>query len=97
VRQKGSLLEYQARASMIHPLSIDLLQPTSPERHQVAGDASRVCRVDDTLEDSFPASDPPQWSSGIARPRPASTRQQRGPRLLAGAAHTLMQRIAALF
>jgi hypothetical protein len=28
--------------------------------------------VDTVLEDSFPASDPPSWTSGITRPEPSS-------------------------
>lgn len=27
-------------------------------------------RVDSTLEDSFPASDPPSWTASVARPAP---------------------------
>ena len=27
--------------------------------------------VDDTLEDSFPASDPPSWTASVTRPAPA--------------------------
>ena len=26
--------------------------------------------VDDTLDDSFPASDPPSWTASVARPAP---------------------------
>ena len=28
--------------------------------------------VDDTLEDSFPASDPPSWTASVTRPAPAA-------------------------
>ena len=27
--------------------------------------ATRECRMDDTIDDSFPASDPPSWTSDI--------------------------------
>jgi hypothetical protein len=30
--------------------------------------------VDTTLEDSFPASDPPSWTASVARPAPAPER-----------------------
>lgn len=27
--------------------------------------ATRECRIDDTIDDSFPASDPPSWTSDL--------------------------------
>jgi hypothetical protein len=37
--------------------------------------------IDDALADSFPASDPPAWTPGVARlsPEPASERRASGP------------------
>jgi hypothetical protein len=32
-----------------------------------------VDHLDDVLSDSFPASDPPSWNSGIARARPINS------------------------
>ena len=31
--------------------------------------------IDDVLADTFPASDPPPWTSGIARPAPETARR----------------------
>lgn len=50
--------------------------------------------VDEALEDSFPASDPPPWTSGIARP--ASDLHQMGQLdRAASALHALLGRVAA--
>ena len=35
--------------------------------------------VDSTLEDSFPASDPPSWNSSVARPGPSEVVPTRKP------------------
>jgi hypothetical protein len=51
--------------------------------------------VDETLEDSFPASDPPSWTAAVARPAPARKVLVRSADtdLIRGA----LQRAAALF
>ena len=38
-----------------------------------AGWSRRAHWMDDVLADSFPASDPPSWTPGLARPAPART------------------------
>jgi hypothetical protein len=38
--------------------------------------------VDQVLDDSFPASDPPSWTTAISRVASASTHQQSGERLV---------------
>jgi hypothetical protein len=51
--------------------------------------------IDGTLEDSFPASDPPSWTTSVARPAPARTTVNRvSERGLVG---RVLQRVAALF
>ena len=42
-------------------------------RRRLAADQA----LDQTLADSFPASDPPSWTPGIARPNPATGVEQR--------------------
>jgi hypothetical protein len=37
--------------------------------------------VDSVLADSFPASDPPSWTLGIAPPRPATAADPKTPRI----------------
>jgi hypothetical protein len=62
------LLEYQARAAMLTPVPLALVDCKQPARKPEPAVAAPI--VDQTIEGSFPASDPPSWNPGIARPAP---------------------------
>ena len=50
------------------------------ERHAPASPPIVVTvNVDEVIEESFPASDPPSWTPGIARPAPVDARAADGP------------------
>ena len=55
-----------AAAAATLPLTRDVGQE-DVTRQRLAAERA----VDDVLADSFPASDPPSWNPGIARPRPS--------------------------
>jgi hypothetical protein len=58
--------EIQARAAMLAPTRIDgagKSRALQPDRER----GLTRC-IDATLEDSFPASDPPSWTASVARP-----------------------------
>ena len=58
--------EVQARAAMLTPtLIFQARAEGEPNRDQVIS-----LLVDDTLQDSFPASDPPSWTASVARLAP---------------------------
>jgi hypothetical protein len=61
--------EIQARADMLTPTPIVRPETTRAAQSRREGDLAQV--VDNTLEDSFPASDPPSWTTSVARPGPA--------------------------
>jgi hypothetical protein len=61
--------EIQARADMLMPMPIVRAESKRAAQPRLVTDLARV--VDSTLEDSFPASDPPSWTASVARPAPA--------------------------
>ena len=85
--------ELQARAAMLTPTP---MVRTEKERLRKSHRDEEVTRlVDGTLEDSFPASDPPSWTASVVRPAPSR-------KVLVGAVgvgpiRRVLQRAAALF
>jgi hypothetical protein len=55
----------QARAAMLTPMAIVRAGKDRTSSQRISP------RVDETLEDSFPASDPPSWTASVARLAPA--------------------------
>ena len=63
----------------------------------VAREREREVAVDEALAESFPASDPPAWNPGMARPVPARRpREPTGPPTADGSARTLVQMLTSL-
>jgi hypothetical protein len=86
--------EYQARAAMVQPVPFPLLERPQPAADRADAPSARA--VDDAGEGSFPASDPPSWTSSIVRPAPDN---RRAPQRTAAAAtlRALARRVAAFF
>jgi hypothetical protein len=51
--------------------SSDRMQARNDRLREQQRDEALTRQVDGTLEDSFPASDPPSWTAGVARLAPA--------------------------
>ena len=89
---RASFGEIRRRAVMLDPMPMtDVDHQRRRQRSQVRQAAAQL--VDDTLEDSFPASDPPSWTSSVAQagPRPFIATSD------AFTVQRFLQRVAALF
>ena len=84
--------EVQARAGMLTPARIPAENKRAAQRRR---ERDMTQLVDNTLEDSFPASDPPSWTASIARPAPARDVLVRAVEV--GPVRRALQRAAALF
>lgn len=91
---KGTLIEYQARASMLQPAPMDILELDNQDTRRPHQNSTSA--TDDGLADSFPASDPPSWTTAIVRPAPSAGRKRRGAHRALVAARDLIRRAAAL-
>jgi hypothetical protein len=85
--------EVQTRAAMLTPTPMVHAARKHPRKQPRAEDVNRL--VDRTLEDSFPASDPPSWTASVARPAPAGEILARARDI--GPIRRVLQRAAALF
>ena len=75
--------ELQGRARMLQPVPIRQVDGALHQR-------TMTRMIDDTIEASFPASDPPSWTFSVARPASADVND-------VTAVQRLLRRLAALF
>jgi len=71
IQQRGSIL-----AALRLPAARADVRAGQPDASLIRLAAERA--IDDVLEDSFPASDPPSWNPGTARPGPAAHQANEG-------------------
>jgi hypothetical protein len=90
----GTLIEYQARASMLQPAPMDILEPENQDSRRPHPNSTSA--TDDPLTDSLPASDPLACTTAIVRPAPSAGRTRRGAHRALLAARDLIRRAAAL-
>jgi hypothetical protein len=72
VLQTKTSIEYRDGSAVIAPIIVGVDGPVdelSSARRRLAVERG----IDDVLADSFPASDPPSWNPGVARPDPVVT------------------------
>ena len=81
----------QARVAMLRPTPMVRATKEAPLKHR---DEDLTRLVDSTLEDSFPASDPPSWTASIFRPAPVAQVSVRSG--AGGPVRRALQRAAAL-
>lgn len=77
----NQLPELQERAETLRPVALKDRQPFARPASEVSSE-----EVDAVLDGSFPASDPPSWTSGIARPAPERAVTAEGADMLRRAA-----------
>ena len=84
--------EIQARAGMLAPTRMCEGKKRSGQPRR---EPDMTHLIDSTLEDSFPASDPPAWTASVAQLAPARTVLVRGRN--AGPIRRALQWAAAMF